>query len=115
MKRQPLIYLSDRLMTTHAYDALLVDPAKDSERLVLADGDEVPFMHRSPNDSVQLLAFDHDRFTVSTVTAAPTFLMVQQSWYPGWNILIDGKPATTHHANTAAFGAVLPAGSHEVA
>ncbi|MBL8058011.1 MAG: hypothetical protein JNK29_15000 [Anaerolineales bacterium] len=51
----------------------------------------------------------------TAAAAAPTALVYQQFWYPGWQVLIDGTPVPTQPA--AATGLVaftLPAGSHTV-
>ena len=65
-------------------------------------------------DRVALLALDHDRFVVQVRNAASAQLVVQQAWYPGWQIRSDGEEVPVVRTHLAAFGCVLPAGDHVV-
>ncbi|MEO8734553.1 MAG: hypothetical protein ABI373_09505, partial [Flavobacteriales bacterium] len=67
------------------------------------------------SDSLEVIGFDPDGITLRTHTTHPTFLMFQQSWYPGWTATLDDHPMQLQRANIAAFGVVLPAGGHEFA
>ena len=54
--------------------------------------------------------------TVELRVSAPAeqAVVVQQSWVPGWEGSIDGRPAAVHPANVAFQGIVVPAGEHRV-
>lgn len=115
MKRQPFVYLSDSIVLLDHYDPTMVDPAKDSALVVLAEGENVrgPLRHER-SDSIAVSGFDHDGISVHANTSHAAFLMLQQSWFPGWSATVDGSPVEVVRANIAAFGIVLPAGSHSV-
>lgn len=49
------------------------------------------------------------------VTAdAPGWLMVSQTWYPGWVAKVDGKRTALLHANYLFVGVEVPSGQHTV-
>jgi uncharacterized membrane protein YfhO len=45
---------------------------------------------------------------------ARSLLVLADSYYPGWRVSVDGRPATVIRADHAFRGVVLPAGSHTV-
>jgi hypothetical protein len=97
------------------YDPRRVDPARDSALVVLAEGEQPAGpLHHAATDRVEVVGFDHSHIAVGTRTAAACFLMLQQCWYPGWHVTIDGAEAELRRANVATFGVVLPAGEHRV-
>lgn len=84
-------------------DLVLVHPATIGERAL------GPCAAR-----VELLNGDHHGWTLRTRSTAETFLLVQQSRYPGWCITVDGDDRPVIPANLAAFGTWVPAGEHLV-
>lgn len=115
MKRQPLVYLSDSVVTADRYAPDRVDPTRDSALVVLAAG-QAPLgpLRHDPSDRVEVIGADHGHIAVATHTAAACFLMLQQCAYPGWHVSIDGRAAELLRANIATFGVRLPAGAHRV-
>ena len=95
MQRRPLLYLADTL----------VDRGSEGHRMPL----EV-----EPSGTVELISFSYDRIQARINSPRSSFLMVQQAWFPGWHILVDGHETLLERANVAAFGAEVPAGAHRV-
>ncbi len=44
----------------------------------------------------------------------PAYLMVSETWVPGWEATVDGRPADVHRADEAFLSVVLPPGAREV-
>lgn len=65
-------------------------------------------------DHMELKAFEHDRFVVHVRNASKDRLVVQQAWYPGWHISVDGQDVPVMRTHIAAFGCAFPAGDHQV-
>lgn len=92
---------------------LALDAGPDT--LALLDRKPLIFLENDGiDDRVALRAFEHDRFVVQVRNRAADELVVQQAWYPGWEIRVDGKEAPVIRTHMAAFGCALPAGDHIV-
>ncbi len=55
-----------------------------------------------------------ERVTVDVALDAPGVLVLADTWYPGWQATIDGKPAALLRANHLFRALLLPAGQHRV-
>jgi len=113
MKRQPLLYLSDSVVTMADHVAGTVRPERDSA-LVVVEGPVPLSVRPGGRGTVELAGFEHDAITARVTASGPLFLVVQQAWFPGWSMWVDGAPVDLVRANIAAFGAVVPAGEHRV-
>jgi hypothetical protein len=51
---------------------------------------------------------------VRIAVAEPSVLVLSQMYYPGWSVLVDGKPAEFLRTNYAFAGTHLDAGTHDV-
>jgi hypothetical protein len=78
--------LSERRSSTH--------PLADSQILSLQDG---------PN-----------RVTIRAALDSPGYLVLADTWYPGWQAAVDGEPAEILRANYAFRAVRLEAGEHTV-
>jgi hypothetical protein len=52
--------------------------------------------------------------SVDTNTAGPAFLVIAESFYPGWEARIDGAPTKILRTNVAFQGVRIPLGTHRV-
>ncbi|MCC7501398.1 MAG: hypothetical protein IT229_02635 [Flavobacteriales bacterium] len=92
---------------------LELDAAPDT--LAVLDRRPLIFLENSePSDRLELRSFEHDRFVVHVRNKAADQLVVQQAWYPGWRIRVDGKDVPLIRLHMAAFGCAMPAGDHLV-
>jgi len=48
------------------------------------------------------------------VARGPALLMVSESWYPNWQVTVDGEQAELVRANYAFLGVWIPEGEHRV-
>jgi uncharacterized membrane protein YfhO len=52
--------------------------------------------------------------TIRAVLDAPGYLVLADTWYPGWRATVDGEPAELLRANYAFRAVRLEAGEHTV-
>ena len=61
-----------------------------------------------------MVSYRPDRVELRTTAVRPAYLVIAESWAPGWRARLDGRPADLHPTNLAFQGLPLPAGSHRV-
>ena len=65
--------------------------------------------------SLLLEAYDPEYVRVRVTTAAPTWLVLADAWYPGWRATVDGEPVAVYRANLAFRAVALETpGEHVV-
>lgn len=111
MLRSPVIYLADTVLALEQTRADAIGVDRMRAPAVLA---AVPQGLGGGVGTVMLTAFEHDRIEARMMSDASRFLAVQQAWFPGWSMWVDGKEVELLRCNVAAFGAVVPAGAHVV-
>ena len=61
------------------------------------------------------LGFDTPALVALRATlASPGLLVLADTWYPGWSVRVDGRPAPLLRADHAFRAVALPAGEHRV-
>jgi hypothetical protein len=64
--------------------------------------------------TVKVLRFADEQVDLQTQTTGPAVLILAEAWYPGWEVWINGAPATAFPVNAWMRGVVVPAGTAEV-
>ncbi|MGH7356384.1 MAG: YfhO family protein, partial [Candidatus Rokuibacteriota bacterium] len=64
--------------------------------------------------SVDLVASAPDRVRFATLSEGPAYLVVTDTWFPGWRALVDGREAPLWRADYAFRAVWVPAGRHTV-
>jgi hypothetical protein len=96
----------------------LSDPAFDPAVELLLENGSSSSAHsptRSFADSRILSLHDGpNRVTIRAALDAPGYLVLADTWYPGWRATVDGEPAEILRANYAFRAVRLEAGEHTV-
>jgi uncharacterized membrane protein YfhO len=68
------------------------------------------------NTSVRVTSADHDKGLVTKVENNPKdqWLLIARTWYPGWQIIIDGKASELLKADYVFMAVEVPAGDHVI-
>ena len=70
-----------------------------------------------PGIDAKVTQWEPGKMTIGLVgqSAAPSWLLVSESWYPDWRATVDGKAATVLRGDNAFLSVELPPGAKEVA
>jgi hypothetical protein len=88
--------------------AILEIPAEDRAALAaqLAQG------RADPADTVAITRYEPQRVELQASLASPGLVILADTFYPGWQLALDGQPVPILRANRLMRAALVPAGSH---
>jgi hypothetical protein len=55
-----------------------------------------------------------DRQQLETSCETPAFLVIADTWFPGWNATLDERPVPIHRVQHLLRGIALPPGDHRL-
>jgi hypothetical protein len=106
---------SAQIADDHTALARLHEPAFPADRLVLlAEGNPVATDAASSRDSVEIVDYQAERVQLLVTTEQPGYLVLADSWYPGWNATLDGRATPIYRANVLFRAVSIEPGTHTV-
>ena len=94
--------------------AILRDPAFDpSQEVILASGGALAAKAGQPE--VEMLSYEPEEILLKARLDAPGYLVLTDTFYPGWKATVDGQPAPILRADIYFRAVPLAAGEHLVA
>ena len=98
-----------------ALEAVL-DPSFEPLRFAVVEA-ELPPLGAPPPDAkeaVTIVDYREERVDVAASVAAPALLVLSDSYYPGWEVEVDGSPQPILRANYVFRAVALEPGEHRV-
>jgi hypothetical protein len=90
-------------------------PSVDSSKTVLLEGeDKTISFPEDDTKQAEITSLKDTEMIVHTKSKADAFLVTSDSFYPGWEVEIDNKPAPLLHANYVVRSVLVPQGDHVV-
>jgi hypothetical protein len=65
-----------------------------------------------PSEAVTVVEHGPQRVELRATLKSPGLVILADTYYPGWRLTIDGKPATIYRTNRLMRGAAVSAGTH---
>jgi len=62
----------------------------------------------------RLVAYEDSRVEIAVKSDGETFLVLNDSFFPGWEATVDRAPSTIYRSNVFFRGVVVPAGAHSI-
>jgi hypothetical protein len=66
------------------------------------------------SDSATIESYEPNKILIATQTQKPSFLMLTDTYFPGWNAFIDGNPSTIYTADGTFRAVEIPPGKHNI-
>jgi hypothetical protein len=118
----PRAWLVSQVDSVSARDALRMirgeasDFEPERSALLEVPEEELPIVGAGTwsSNSVKVRASTDGRIVIDTDSRAPSFLVVSESYFPGWQALVDGKDTKVFQTDYILLGVPVPAGSHHV-
>ena len=119
LKAAPRAFIARRALRfpglSQALIQALESPDFDPKTTVLLEDPQAPEMPQPPKGhSVQFQVEEPDRIVLDVESDAPAYLVLADSWSPGWEAAINDQPAPIYRANFYARAVFVPAGRHLV-
>jgi hypothetical protein len=89
--------------------ALIEADVKSSYLLSHISGGEM-----SPNAVAKISSYEPNRLKIDTEAEHPSFLVLSEVNYPGWNAQVDGVDTPIYQTDYLLRGVALPAGKHTI-
>ena len=68
----------------------------------------------APGDHAEIVAYAPERVEIRVQSTGPAYVVLADSYYPGWTATVDGVPAPVVPANVLLRAVAVPAGEHAV-
>lgn len=100
--------------------SIIDDPTFDPRDEVLLAGEDKLTSSAPPStvgervSKVQIVRYTSRQVEVEVELDQPGYLVLLDSYYPGWRVTVDGRPATIQRANVLFRAVALDAGRHMV-
>jgi hypothetical protein len=120
LPRARIVYRARAVPDSDHLLAELANPTFDPATELLLSADDLVLSPppqsaaHNPQSLARLLRYDSNRVTISAVLPQPGYLVLAQTFYPGWRASVDGLPAQVLRANHAFYAVRLEAGEHQV-
>ena len=104
---------------TEEAEKLLIANKDRLRETVILEGDVTPSpslkaISDKDREVVEVLRYGPNQIRLKTHVFAEGYLVMSESYAPGWRALIDNKPSRLFHANLAFRAVEVPAGEHEI-
>lgn len=113
----PRVYLTKKVVKASDDETLkrMLDKNFPIDKISITDN----FEFNNPSNEKLESSLEYNQITnshtlIKTQTNLDSYLVVLDSFYPGWKALVDNKETTIHRTNFNFRGIVLPNGTHTV-
>jgi hypothetical protein len=88
--------------------------APDEEVILSAEGPAVTSNGEGGEDQVSIISYEPEQVSIEADVETPGYLVLTDSYYPGWRALVDGQRAEILRADYCFRAVHLPRGEHVV-
>jgi hypothetical protein len=97
-----------------AYDQMRASGFAPDKLVVLSDGQPMQSSDKIAHDQVEIVEYKADLVRLNVSTDQPGYLVLADSWYPGWNATLDGQPTNIYRADVLFRAVKIEPGTHSL-
>ena len=117
MPRAYLLYSYEVIADTKELKEKLNSPDFNYKKIVLLEENPQIRMNRvmnTNNAQVKIVNYKPQLVDIHVSSSSPGFLLLADTYYPGWTATVDGKPTKVLRANFSMRAVSIPSGDHRV-
>ncbi len=115
LPRAYVVQRAERADDAQMLARMLAPDFRPDQMVFLSDADPMPALDdASANANATIIEYKPERVVVKTKTSAPGYLVLADTWYPGWRATVNGIAAPILRANYIFRAVPLGAGESEV-
>jgi hypothetical protein len=88
--------------------------APDEEVILISEGSALSSDGANGGDRVRIARYEPERVTIEALLSSPGYLVLTDTYYPGWRVVVNGQPADILRADLYFRAVHLPEGEHVV-
>jgi hypothetical protein len=94
--------------------ARMTEPQFDPRRSTFLVKDAAPLLEQCEGDQVEIKAYQPNSVELSADMKCRGMVILTDTWFPGWKVTVDGKPAPLYQAYAMVRGVAVDAGRHTI-
>ncbi len=114
LPRVRITHRAETMSSVKQLAARVNDASFDARNTVLLVGSAPALQSCSGEDQARVSRRTANSVAIDARLACRGMLILADTWYPGWDATVDGRPATIYQAYSALRGVVLESGGHHV-
>jgi len=109
-----LVTTDDSLPSDFKYISRIYSDEFMPGRKALIEGEEIQGATTAPSDGVAVIKWQASEKEFFVRADTPTWLVINNTFYPGWQAFVDGEPVSIKRANYLFQAVFLAPGEHQV-
>ncbi len=117
LPRAFVVHTAESLTDDQALSRMQQAEFEPDQLVFLGDGilpNHVSSSQKTTSDQAVIAQYENERVVVKVKTDSPGYLVLTDSWYPGWQAWIDGRSAPILRADLMFRALALDPGEHTV-
>ena len=97
-----------------AIAAMRASPFQPDATVILSESPKLQGEEAAEDETVKVVTYAPEHVILDVEATGDGYLVLTDSYYPGWEARVDGEPVPIYRANLTSRAVELPAGRHQV-
>jgi len=117
----PRVFLVDKFQTAESYTEAqnkIKEPDFNLRKEIVIENDQANQFERlgpiSQEAEANIISYEPNEVKIKVKNETPAFLVLTDTYYPGWRAYVDGEETTIYRTNGLVRSVLVPGGDHTV-